>query len=852
MSKPMGNNAQKANNIITNNDNKCEVHLKLIKDLLAKKVNSWTNLTLVQLQALVNHMIDYVGDGGIFEQKTVLEIEKCLSYKSAYNYQNTKKAYEDPTINGMIRKMIAGGFQFNPSFSMELMLYDGNFIDPIMATYDNEVTYAFLNGLLTNGDCNDLYKMFLVKSNNYKITLSDHEKEEYICNPNASIVMVNYFFDDPSFHVTKKITKAMARSHNIKCLKDCIAKGGEIDAEILELSCLSDEDRYEKIKFMLGNKIMPTKIAFNNILSKINDVYGKKQPRYLSTNRAHTGDENKCIDLLLNHGYCPTYDDVKMALKKKVIIKNVERYNIKFDSEYFKICADVGIYPYKVNIQPDVSCLEIECKKTGNMTKIKSFLTENKNVVPNSVCLQNACKRQNMAVLKFLISKGAKVDIKCLEQIIQDVGNRTLNYIFEEFMKNHTFEGTKFISNTIDGKDVAVDDKKEVKPVGKYDDKKKVVKKNVAVKTGGRKLRALSDSDSDDSVSDHDLPVDPVVPTPTVTVPTPTVPTPTVATPTVATPTVATPTVATPTVATPTVAIVPQDMVTVEMGKGENKQFESKIPKDFKTDEQIYDRIPSKICKCLDLSKKNKNISYLEFRCLMINHLKKENLIDSKSITLKKPFLYNGATTVAVELLNEWVYSLLNCTDDSDDGDTGDAGDGGGKPKKKNDQIDVKPDDKRKVKKNKEPKKDDSDVQNNVQLTVLDISADETKTKQSVDRRKMRAMSKKINKSDKPEKPEKPEKPVKSEKPKKSEKNKIIVKAKSVKKSKKNSDPSDSEMSDAEAMKKKSKKNSDQSDSEMSDAETMKKKVMKNSDQSDSEMSDAETRKKKVAKNRIR
>ena len=55
--------------------------------------------------------------------------------------------------------------------------------------------------------------------------------------------------------------------------------------------------------------------------------------------RIRRGDKeikDERIELLLSYGYNLTYDDVKNALKKCIIIKNIEKYNIKFDSQYLR------------------------------------------------------------------------------------------------------------------------------------------------------------------------------------------------------------------------------------------------------------------------------------------------------------------------------------------------------------------------------------------------------------------------------------------------------------------------------------------------------------------------------------
>lgn len=190
----------------------------------------------------------------------------------------------------------------------------------------------------------------------------------------------------------------------------------------------------------------------DNILDKDNIEDDKINCDYISANYIgydsyrntrypyKDSDQSLVIDLLLKYGYQLNYEDVKSALQKKIIIKNIERYNVKFDETYFYICSKIGYYPYTLkNIFPDITCLVNECEKAKNDTFIKKLIEEY-NIVPNVECIQRACKlKNNSKTINLLISKGSKVDFTCLKNIMNGYYyNNTISLLLQTFEKDNT------------------------------------------------------------------------------------------------------------------------------------------------------------------------------------------------------------------------------------------------------------------------------------------------------------------------------------------------------------------------------------------------------------------------------
>ena len=93
--------------------------------------------------------------------------------------------------------------------------------------------------------------------------------------------------------------------------------------------------------------------------------------------------------------------------------------------------------------------------------------------------------------------------------------------------------------------------------------------------------------------------------------------------------------------------------------KTNNTSLISSIPDNFDSMGLIYNRVPTKLKLLLQIDNKSKNMTYLEFRAIMVKYLKNNNLLTSNCIKLKEPFLYNGKDSICMEYINEWVYGLL-------------------------------------------------------------------------------------------------------------------------------------------------------------------------------------------------
>ncbi len=327
----------------------------------------------------------------------------------------------------------------------------------------NNITQTIFKNIVSSNNKNLIEFLFESKNLVFEVT---SDLLEYVCSNHSINNYVNrhnkmYFEPDNKANsskfnakiitellnhkvtVTKKaILIAILNTVSIEIIKQLIMLGPEICTDYLEAACFSVNT--EVTDFLLDNKIIPTNECFKQLFSKSNNKYeelysdkcGKRIP-YSIRDGSLIKEYTSMVTKLINYNYTVTYKDVLMATEFYVTIPNIEKYNIKFDSKFLDICSEASFYPnYKHNIVPDVSCLQRECKKSGNITAIRELINKQK-IKPDAICLENACNlRSNMATIKVLIEKGAPVSIKAVKNIVDANANSVCSYVVDEYIKN--------------------------------------------------------------------------------------------------------------------------------------------------------------------------------------------------------------------------------------------------------------------------------------------------------------------------------------------------------------------------------------------------------------------------------
>lgn len=764
------------------------------------------NRTLESAKTLIKSVYLYFGGGRVLGSDMIIAIGEYLKNESYYYY--AKKDFDqDPGVKQYIKSAIEIGFKFNPGYSMHLMQVHHDLIDPIMKTYNNTIDHDFLQGVETKEMTDELMTL-LIDAKKIKIQFTPKQRDIYMNDKKSNSYIICALLDDPTVVITPEFTKGVAKYHKLALLRQTILSGGVLDSDVLNSACSSTVDRYEKVKFILDNKIEPTQEAFNTTIGVQDEddepqYYRRRRYGKVAKKGADDGEKGAAavINLFTEYGYVVSYDDLKAALKKSIVIKNVERFNIKFDATYLHICSEIGMYPYKTkDISPDLTCLANECKKTGNLTNIKKVTNDNK-LTPDSDCMHEACKhKSNLQTLKFLVLKGGRVDFECLKNIIGTLYNRTLNFILEEYEKNNTStlkdikdvkvekvvakgKGVKKAKkDASDSEDMSDDDSDDNGSDYDSDEeklKKKPVKAMVA-KSAKKKTKYDSDDSDEDTDSEDEKPKPVVKATAKATKtaePVKEVDTESVKKSTV---TAKCDVKVEAKVDTKTVSKTskskkgakdskdadlvsegPNNMVAADEDEkpkqdivakpdAESVKPTSQIPKDFSPRDSVYNKIPMTVRKLLKLTLKNKSINYVEFRRMLLEYLNDNEMIVDKVITVKAPLLYNGSSNVPFKEINEWAYSVLNNTTDTKKGSKSDTKEEDGKKSKT------------KVKKAKKDVSEEDAEEPEAVATILDIDDENENDDPALNSRRARRATASKNKKPVTE----PEKVTKGVRPK--------------------------------------------------------------------------------------
>jgi len=237
------------------------------------------------------------------------------------------------------------------------------------------------------------------------------------------------------------------KNGSITTMKNLILYGCVLDSKSLEQACEISSDAV--IKFILDNKIAPTTTAFRNIIKRNHAIMGYNPRRSLKYNSTQTNKIIQALKLVLDGGYIPTYDDAYYALDYRIEIPNLVLYNIKIDTKFQIKCTELDFYPYGTAPKPSIDILRAECKKSGNLARIKEL---SKHIAPDIVCLQNACiHKNNVAAVKFLMEKGINPDVCCLTNVIKGKYHALGGFVVDKFLKNMTDENKKKYGYVIDG-----------------------------------------------------------------------------------------------------------------------------------------------------------------------------------------------------------------------------------------------------------------------------------------------------------------------------------------------------------------------------------------------------------------
>ena len=213
-------------------------------------------------------------------------------------------------------------------------------------------------------------------------------------------------------------------SSNSKILDTLLKYNNNPNINCLENCCLINN--IDNVKKLLNYRLMPNKKCFTNIFIHNTNKYGYKC--YNKNSR------QSIVNLLIEFGYNPNFDDAVIALEYNCIINDIHRFNIKLDEKLLEYCYKYNNHIYDIKATPTIKCLREECKKVGNIKSIKDIILKH-GVKPDILCLENACKnRSNIQIVSFLIKHGIIPNINCIKETANCFSqNTTLMHLINNY-----------------------------------------------------------------------------------------------------------------------------------------------------------------------------------------------------------------------------------------------------------------------------------------------------------------------------------------------------------------------------------------------------------------------------------
>ncbi len=630
----------------------------LIINMLHEESN---DRTIEKCMKLLNYVNEYYKNGHKLYDGDIYALEDYIK-NDLYSYYSRKYFDKEQKIKDLMYEIVKSGLRFSSAGVMDYGSRDTNFVKQYIKIADIAIDYSFVKDIAFNNTSlntilsDDKFKLNVTQNDADEYFYFDEKKAEeedekikevdededddYDDPPRARMAGVPKhisvrenkelheliglkILDCADLEIKQKYVYAIIKNGSLELLKRVILRGTNLDNKCLEYACaICPEVSYysstnspiktiqaitEKIKFILENKIQPTKKSFMNIIKAGINGSG----RYIRNGRK-TVDKDDRLELLLSYGYNLTYDDVKHALKNYIMIMNIEKYNIKFDATILHICSNIGAYPYTIkDINPDIECLVNECKKSGNLATIKKLVTTYK-LSPNNMCLKEACKiRSNYQTIKYLLSKNVKVDIDCIGNLIQAHCNRALVGVFDEYKKSldpnakMTIGGEAHEEKYEEGQEDELEEE-EIEEEDEEEDEDED-DDNPKPKTKAKKIPKKKIIKEKKEVVKE------------------------------------------------TIKETNKEIIKEEIKEAPKK---SSIPEAFDYASDIISNVPEKI-KALIGQQKTTSLKFVDLRKLLLEYLNKNKQITKDGLVLKEPYLYNKVAKVSMTELNEWIYSLL-------------------------------------------------------------------------------------------------------------------------------------------------------------------------------------------------
>ncbi len=171
---------------------------------------------------------------------------------------------------------------------------------------------------------------------------------------------------------------------------------------------------------------------YGKVICRLNDRYDLYSLKFEIN---YTKD--KCM-VLINHGFVPDQDDIKLSIENHVEIPEIEKFGVVFDEPFLKLLQKNQFYPeYNFKcIAPELYQLQ-RLTVTKNLPKIRKFLKTYKTLVPDEYCMLNASSIKNNGVtIQLLMDAGGIITQGCLDAYSKMLNDNQLSILLTGFLKN--------------------------------------------------------------------------------------------------------------------------------------------------------------------------------------------------------------------------------------------------------------------------------------------------------------------------------------------------------------------------------------------------------------------------------
>ena len=154
--------------------------------------------------------------------------------------------------------------------------------------------------------------------------------------------------------------------------------------EHLQIMLKENRANDELLNDILCYKILPTKEDFNILM-----------------NNGRCNQHS--IELLIKYGLLLDMNDINNAISKKIIIENLERFNISYDETLYYSCYIHNIFPYDDKMEIDKNILELRklCRNRSTTIEVFKKYIETHNIMPDKYCYDHACF-YNLELLNYM------------------------------------------------------------------------------------------------------------------------------------------------------------------------------------------------------------------------------------------------------------------------------------------------------------------------------------------------------------------------------------------------------------------------------------------------------------------